>query len=89
MTWLLTVEFWDQLPNYLLSQRGRLPGMQKMGKIYIYIYIFFFKKKKEMAKGHIPQKPAKGCDSGGKGTQDRSWDCRGQPECEMFQRLLL
>lgn len=30
VTWLLMREFWDQLPNPLLSQRERLPGMQKM-----------------------------------------------------------
>lgn len=30
VTWLLTLEFWDQLLNPLLSQRERLPGMQKM-----------------------------------------------------------
>lgn len=31
VTWLLMLEFRDQLPNPLLSQRERLPGMQKMG----------------------------------------------------------
>lgn len=55
VTWLLTLEFRDQLPNPLLSQRERLPGMQKMAR----------KDKKtitlEMGEGggcHIPQGPA-------------------------------
>ena len=32
VAWLLMLEFRDQLPNPLLSQRERLPGMQKMGR---------------------------------------------------------
>lgn len=74
VTWLLMLEFRDQLPNPLLSQRERLPGMQKMGK----------KKKKkaitlEMAGGvtSCTDQPAEACDSGGKGTQDHPWQCKG------------
>ena len=86
VTWLLMLEFQDQLPNPLLSQRERLPGMQKMGR----------KEKKkavtlEMVCGGVTScrdQPAEVCDSGGKRTQGRPWQHRGQPEGGMLPAAL-